>query len=192
MEKIRARDAAPTLGMSLSGFYRAVKRNRAELAGHIDKDAGGMFISAEGLKILTDLVQPQVNQGQPESTSGVDQVNQGQSPVIQALEKSIAILESQVDSQERTISALLEERRRADHLLAGTMQELTSTRLQLEDLRQKNSAPPAPRKAAVVPIRPVEPSEPHPMASWSPLQLMMIKFFQPWKLRRDYRDKKAA
>lgn len=196
MKKIRAREAARHLTIGTSTLYRHVKQHRATLGDAVGEDAKGIYFTSQAIEKLKEILGIPAGETQRDSERPAGNTTDSQ-------RDSVGIIENVIRDQSRQIAALTdqvstlvdaasEERRRHDTIIMSLTQQIQNQTMLLEDLRHKVSPPPAPRKAAVVPIRPEAPAEPHPAEQWSSLQRAWVSFFQPWKLRRDYREKKAA
>jgi hypothetical protein len=89
---------------------------------------------------------------------------------------------------------------RHDTIIMTLTQQIQNQSKQLEDLRKKpevvqpkvNKVSSIRRKAESVETGGGEVETSHPKENWGLFMQAWVKMFQPWKMRRDYKGKKAA
>ena len=145
MEKVKMALVAKSIGVSLNSVYRKVKQCETELNGHISKEKGITFVSAEGVEVLRSLFQ-KLNPS--ETTDGKDFAT------VKHLEKVIADQQRTIDSlisqhaDERARSA--EERHRSDTIILKRTQDVGSLQKSLE-YRQPEPTKHQEEKSQVIP-----------------------------------------
>lgn len=176
MKKVKIAQVAKTLGVSLNSVYRKVKLCETKLNGHVIKENGLTFISAEGVVILRSLFS---------------RLNPGETPE----NKSFSVdthLQEIIANQQRTIDALIaqhaeernrqaEERARADTIIMKLSNDLGSVRNLLEEARKP--IPLLCETPKPIPVwEPEKAKDPLEGLAW--YQRAWVQVFEPWKMRR--------
>lgn len=176
MEKVKISQVAKTLGVSLNSVYRKVKLSETKLNGHVVKENGLTFLSAEGVEILRGLFS---------------RLNLGETPENKGVSGDFHFREI-IANQQRTIDALIakhaeernrqaEERARADTIIMKLSNDLGSVRNLLEEERK-----PIPLLCALP--KPVPVWEPEkikdPLEGLAWYQRAWVQVFEPWRMRR--------
>jgi len=176
MEKVKIAQVAKTLGVSLNSVYRKVKLCETKLNGHVIKENGLTFVSAEGVEILRGLFS-RLNPSETPENKGVSETSH---------------LQEIIANQQRTIDALIakhaeernrqaEERARADTIIMKLSNDLGSVRNLLEEAKK-----PIPLLAE--PPKPVPVWQPEnvkdPLADLAWYQRAWVQVFEPWRMRR--------
>lgn len=176
MEKVKISQVAKNLGVSLNSVYRKVKLCETKLNGHIIKENGLTYISAEGVEILRGLFS-KLNPGETPENKGA--------PGNTHLQEIIA-------NQQRTIDALIakhaeerarqaEERARADTIIMKLSNDLGSVRTMLEEAKKPLAILNEPPKP--VPVwKPERPNDPLENLAW--YQRAWVQVFEPWRMRK--------
>ena len=176
MEKVKIAQAAKILGVSLNSVYRKVKLSETKLNGHVIKENGLTFISAEGVEVLRGLFS-RLNLGETIENKGV--------PGDSHLQEIIA-------NQQRTIDALIaehaeerarqaEERARADTIIMKLSNDLGSVRNLLEEAKKPIPLLAEPPKPAPI-WKPEKVQDPLEGLAW--YQRAWVQIFEPWKMRQ--------
>jgi len=174
MRKVKVAQVAKMLGVSLNSVYRKVKLSKTKLNGHVVKENGVTFITAEGVEILRGLFS-RLNPSETPENKG---------PGFAHLQEIIA-------NQQRTIDTLItkhseergrqaEERARADTIIMKLTQDVGNLQKSIEE--RKSFPVPVGPPQIITPWEPEKPVELRKSMTW--YQKVWVEFFQPWKMRQ--------
>lgn len=179
MEHVKIAQVAKTLGVSLNSVYRKVKQSEEKLNGHILKENGVTYVTAEGVAILRGLFA---------------KLNPGET-VENKEDSATSCLREIISNQQRTLDALIaqhaeerarqaEERSRADTIIMKLTHDVGKMQKMLEERKPE----PAQAKtfAEVKPeVKPWQPKKvASPLAGKAWYQKLWVEIFEPWKMRQ--------
>lgn len=175
MEKVKIAQVAKTLGVSLNSVYRKVKHSETKLNGHVIKENGVTFVSAEGVEILRGLFS-RLNPSETPENKG--------DPAVSHLQEIIANQQRTIDtliskhSEERARQA--EERARADTIIMKLTQDVGNLQKVLEERKPVPLAIEPPK--TIAPWSPEKPIDPLKSMTW--YQRVWVQVFEPWRMRK--------
>lgn len=179
LEQVKIAQVAKTLGVSLNSVYRKVKQSEEKLNGHILKENGVTYVTAEGVEILRGLFA-KLNPGETVDNKE-DTATNCLREIIANQQKTLDALIAQ-HAEERARQA--EERARADAIIMKLTQDVGKMQKMLEERKPE----PSPQKtfADVKPeVKPWEPKKvPSPLANKPWYQKLWVEIFEPWKMRQ--------
>jgi DNA anti-recombination protein RmuC len=179
LEQVKIAQVAKTLGVSLNSVYRKVKQSEEKLNGHILKENGVTYVTAEGVEILRGLFA-KLNPGETVDNKE-DTATNCLREIIANQQKTLDALIAQ-HAEERARQA--EERARADAIIMKLTQDVGKMQKMLEERKPE----PAPQNtfADVKPeVKPWEPKKvPSPLANKPWYQKLWVEIFEPWKMRQ--------
>jgi len=175
MEKVKISQVAKTLGVSLNSVYRKVKLCKTKLNGHVIKENGLTFISAEGVVILRGLFS-KLNPGETSDNKE---------------NSTVAHLQEIIGNQQRTIDTLIskyseerarqaEERTRADTIIMKLTHDVGNLQKVLEE--RKTLPIPTDPPQMITPWKPEKVKDPLEGMVW--YQKAWVQVFEPWKMRK--------
>jgi len=178
LEHVKIAQVAKTLGVSLNSVYRKVKQSEEKLNGHILKENGVTYVTAEGVAILRGLFA---------------KLNPGET-VENKEDSATSCLREIISNQQRTLDALIaqhaeerarqaEERSRADTIIMKLTHDVGKMQKMLEE--RKPEPVQAKTFAEVKPeVKPWEPKKvASPLVGKSWYQKLWVELFEPWKMR---------
>jgi myosin heavy subunit len=202
MELLTVALVANHFNVSTTYIYKLIK-TRPEMKGMIvKKGKRRTYLKPEVIEFLTECIslKPEsepIETPQPEKETVVSNQDSNVSELIETLK-------NQLEEKDRLINSLVEnqseDRRRHDTIIMTLTQQVQNQSKQLEDLRNKpevvrpkvNKVSSIRRKAESVETGGGKVETSHPKENWGLFMQAWVQMFQPWKMRRDYKGKKAA
>jgi hypothetical protein len=175
LEHVKIAQVAKTLGVSLNSVYRKVKQSEEKLNGHILKENGVTYVTAEGVAILRGLFV-KLNPGETVENKE-DFATNYLREIISNQQRTLDALIAQ-HAQERARQA--EERSRADTIIMKLTHDVGKMQKMLEERK-----PEPVQVKAFAEVKPWEPKKiSSPLAGKPWYQKLWVEIFEPWKMRQ--------
>jgi hypothetical protein len=198
--KYTVNQAAEKLGLSVPNIYKKIRKNKKRIQSYLVKNPQGhMLLREEALEIIR-LDNPNYSMNNQCEQELFTENSSDKERIINILESNVNQLNSIIREKDNQINEMINGQNRHDTIIMTLTQQIQNQSKQLEDLRKKpevvqpkvNKVSSIRRKAESVETGGGEVETSHPKENWGLFMQAWVKMFQPWKMRRDYKGKKAA
>jgi hypothetical protein len=196
MKWFKVKEAEKILGVSHTSIHNRLKKFQKHLQDHVKRENGAILVDQYCVNFLKDTfktieIKDKVELNVSESLLETLQTQ---------LNEKDGLIKELMTTQKEIFQSHDEAQKRHDTIIMTLTQQVQNQSKQLEDLRNKpevvrpkvNKVSSIRRKAESVETGGGEVSTSHPKENWGLFMQAWVKMFQPWKMRRDFRGKKAA